>query len=223
MAIAAPEPSGPVDLTLARPANQPPVAQLTSLSIGTSHAANNQAPFGAPVQPSPNATRPANTIQRANAIRLPMQSGVAMQPGPAAPGSYEQWLAPTATGTLGAGGPAAGYPSYPLCNDIRPAPYDPSTFLPTPLSTRPYNPQEELATYRSKYAVPVQRPWVEFWRPFYTPGIYPRPQTSLARRTCCFRTSMCMAIIEPAWASIATKLARRAIGLIASTSIWIWG
>ncbi len=56
---------------------------------------------------------------------------------------------------------------------VRPVTFDPESFLQTPLSTAPYNPAEELATYRQKYAVPVQRPWVEFWRPFYTPGIYP--------------------------------------------------
>ena len=56
---------------------------------------------------------------------------------------------------------------------VRPVTFSPESFLQTPLSTAPYNPAEELATYRQKYAVPVQRPWVEFWRPFYTPGIYP--------------------------------------------------
>ncbi len=56
---------------------------------------------------------------------------------------------------------------------VRPVTFTPESFLPTPLSTAPYNPGDELATYRQKYAVPVQRPWVEFWRPFYTPGIYP--------------------------------------------------
>lgn len=50
---------------------------------------------------------------------------------------------------------------------------DLGSFLQTPLSTAPYNPAEELATYRQKYSVPVQRPWVEFWRPYYAPGIFP--------------------------------------------------
>ena len=56
---------------------------------------------------------------------------------------------------------------------VRPVTFSPESFLQTPLSTAPYDPAEELATYRQKYAVPLQRPWVEFWRPFYTPGMYP--------------------------------------------------
>lgn len=56
---------------------------------------------------------------------------------------------------------------------VRPVTFSPESFLQTPLSTTPYDPADELATYRQKYAVPVQRPWVEFWRPFYTPGTYP--------------------------------------------------
>lgn len=56
---------------------------------------------------------------------------------------------------------------------IRPVPCAPNAFLPTPISPAPYDARQEVATYSAKYAVPVQRPWVEFWRPFYAPGIYP--------------------------------------------------
>ena len=56
---------------------------------------------------------------------------------------------------------------------VRPVTFNPESFLQTPFSPVPYDPAEELATYRQRYAVPVQRPWVEFWRPFYTSGIYP--------------------------------------------------
>lgn len=56
---------------------------------------------------------------------------------------------------------------------IRAAPFTTDSFLPTPISPIPYDSGEELATYQSKYAVPIQRPWVEFWRPFYAGGIYP--------------------------------------------------
>lgn len=65
---------------------------------------------------------------------------------------------------------------------VRPVAFDPGSFLPTPMSTHPYNPSEELATYRQRYTVPVQRPWVEFWRPFYTTGTYP-PANDLFGKT----------------------------------------
>ena len=65
---------------------------------------------------------------------------------------------------------------------IRSVPYAPECFLPTPLSPVPYDPCMELATYRSKYAVPTQRPWVEFWRPLYVPGTYP-PASDLFGKT----------------------------------------
>lgn len=76
---------------------------------------------------------------------------------------------------------AAPTPTDPYCvapgamsgMGVRPVTFSPESFLQTPLSTTPYDPADELATYRQKYAVPVQRPWVEFWRPFYTPGTYP--------------------------------------------------
>ncbi len=45
-------------------------------------------------------------------------------------------------------------------------------FRPTPIPENSYNPELDLLTYFGKTAVPIQRPWVEFWRPFYTGGIY---------------------------------------------------
>ncbi len=45
---------------------------------------------------------------------------------------------------------------------VRPVPFDPSSFLPTMTPLCPYDPALELATYRSKYAVPVQRPCWSF-------------------------------------------------------------
>jgi hypothetical protein len=65
---------------------------------------------------------------------------------------------------------------------IRSVPFTPESFAPTPKPTAAYDPRQELAVYRGKYAVPVQRPWVEFWRPFYGPGIYP-PASDLLGKT----------------------------------------
>ncbi len=53
------------------------------------------------------------------------------------------------------------------------APYYPGLFSPAPISSTPSDPASELSPYRGKSAVPVQRPWVELWRPLYTSGIYP--------------------------------------------------
>lgn len=36
-----------------------------------------------------------------------------------------------------------------------------------------FDPQAALDVYRGKFPVPVQRPWIELWRPLYTSGIYP--------------------------------------------------
>lgn len=36
-----------------------------------------------------------------------------------------------------------------------------------------FDPSAAAAVYRGKFAVPVQRPWIELWRPLYTSGIYP--------------------------------------------------
>lgn len=55
----------------------------------------------------------------------------------------------------------------------RPIPYQPDAFLPLRVPAVPSNPVEESDVYRGKYPVPVQRPWVELWRPLYASGIYP--------------------------------------------------
>ena len=55
----------------------------------------------------------------------------------------------------------------------RATPYDPNAFLPTPLSPIWTDPSLEGDVYRGKFPVPVQRPWVEWFRPLYTGGIYP--------------------------------------------------
>lgn len=65
---------------------------------------------------------------------------------------------------------------------IRAVPFSPEAFSPTPAPSTPYDPSQELAVYRGKVAVPVQRPWVEFWRPFYGPGTYP-PASDLFGKT----------------------------------------
>jgi hypothetical protein len=51
-------------------------------------------------------------------------------------------------------------------------PYQPLDFQPIPFQPRPSNPQQELETYYGKLAIETQRPWVEWWRPFYTGGMY---------------------------------------------------
>ncbi len=51
-------------------------------------------------------------------------------------------------------------------------PYQPADFAPMPYVAQPLNPQREIETYYGKTAVDTQRPWVEWWRPFYTGGMY---------------------------------------------------
>lgn len=66
-------------------------------------------------------------------------------------------------------------PSKPLVMDrgALPVPYEPEAFSPGPQPSEPSDPQSELSVYRGKFEVPVQRPWVELWRPLYSSGIYP--------------------------------------------------
>jgi hypothetical protein len=52
-------------------------------------------------------------------------------------------------------------------------PYQPRDFGCTPIPAQSFNPYLDALTYYGKSAVPVQRPWVEWWRPFYTGGMYP--------------------------------------------------
>lgn len=116
-----------------------------------------QMTYAAATPESPNGSAPPNGVMPTFAAPMPMAGGTAFDPYCVAPGA-----------SSGMG--------------VRPVEFNPGNFLQTPLSTEPYNPREELATYRQKYAVPVQRPWVEFWRPFYTPGIYP-PANDLFGKT----------------------------------------
>ena len=50
--------------------------------------------------------------------------------------------------------------------------YQPTDFAPVPYVAQPLDPQREIETYYGKSAVDTQRPWVEWWRPFYTGGMY---------------------------------------------------
>ncbi len=47
-----------------------------------------------------------------------------------------------------------------------------SDFAPNPQVPKPLNPCTEIETYYGKSMVETQRPWVEWWRPFYTSGMY---------------------------------------------------
>jgi hypothetical protein len=51
-------------------------------------------------------------------------------------------------------------------------PYDGSDFAPIPFQPKQYEPCLEIQTYYGKQAIDTQRPWVEWWRPFYTGGMY---------------------------------------------------
>ncbi len=57
-------------------------------------------------------------------------------------------------------------------NCVVEVPYQPSDFQGTPVPAEPFNPDLDTTTYFGKVCVPVQRPWVEWWRPFYSGGIY---------------------------------------------------
>ncbi|MEM8733274.1 MAG: hypothetical protein AAGG44_03580 [Planctomycetota bacterium] len=50
-------------------------------------------------------------------------------------------------------------------------PYDPHTFIPSPMAPCPIDPNQELNIYRGKFPVPVQRPIVELWRPLFPKGL----------------------------------------------------
>ena len=59
-----------------------------------------------------------------------------------------------------------------MAEQICQVPYQATDFAPTPLTARPLDPQREIDTYYGKLAIETQRPWVEWWRPFYTGGMY---------------------------------------------------
>ncbi len=62
----------------------------------------------------------------------------------------------------------------PLVDELAyPTLYSADAFAPSPINPLPSNPWLEASPYREKHAVPVQRPWVELWRPLYSSGIYP--------------------------------------------------
>ncbi len=45
-------------------------------------------------------------------------------------------------------------------------------FGPTPVPANSWCPPKEMETYYGKVYVPTQRPWVEWWRPFYSGGMF---------------------------------------------------
>ncbi len=59
-----------------------------------------------------------------------------------------------------------------VANQTSLVPYHPDDFAPLPYVAQPLDPQREKETYYGKLAVDTQRPWVEWWRPFYTSGMY---------------------------------------------------
>jgi hypothetical protein len=65
----------------------------------------------------------------------------------------------------------AGAAPFDLC--ARNVPYSPLDFLETPTPQVAADVCREIQTYYGKTAVPSQRPWVEWWRPFYSDGVYP--------------------------------------------------
>ncbi len=68
--------------------------------------------------------------------------------------------------------PAADCIGLPDPNCVAEVPYQPGDFQGTPVPAEPFNPCLDTATYFGKLCVPVQRPWVEWWRPFYSGGLY---------------------------------------------------
>ena len=70
--------------------------------------------------------------------------------------------------------PATGeHESCPAVSGELKVPYQPTDFRGTPLPLETYQPDLDRQTYFGKYTAPVQRPWVEWWRPFYSGGLYP--------------------------------------------------
>jgi hypothetical protein len=63
-----------------------------------------------------------------------------------------------------------GLPS--MSQGTRIVPYQPWDFTPNRHEPQPLEPHREIETYYGKSLVETQRPWVEWWRPFYTGGMY---------------------------------------------------
>ena len=68
--------------------------------------------------------------------------------------------------------PTSTHPASVMVEQSCLVPYQPTDFAPVPYVPQPLNPQREIETYYGKSAVETQRPWVEWWRPFYTGGMY---------------------------------------------------
>jgi hypothetical protein len=68
--------------------------------------------------------------------------------------------------------PCSAIPQPALGNCIEEVPFQFSDFAPIPQCPQPLDPCQEMETYFGKSFVETQRPWVEWWRPFYTGGMY---------------------------------------------------
>ncbi len=65
------------------------------------------------------------------------------------------------------------YPQTPSMNgNAVQVPYSPFDFAPTPAPAFSYDPQNDWESYYAKQPVATQRPWVEWWRPFYSGGMF---------------------------------------------------
>lgn len=126
-----------------------------------------------PAAPSPAAPSPAEP---------PSEMLPGMLPPPASPTPRNRFQeADAANGAGPADKPQGPYfyastaPTRAIQTDaaVQGVPYSPGEFLPTPFRPTAVDPYLEGSPYRGKSAVPVQRPWVELWRPLYTGGIYP--------------------------------------------------
>ena len=178
----------------------PPIADQTNFSFaGDKQPASEIADLAVPGLPAAAASPKGSSIsppsdvfshsgsQATNAaeIAIPTMS----YPNMPAFTPAQQMLAPTATGAdlnpagnlaataTGATAPSDINPFIPRnqpCMDPMGRLVQPSyaDFLPSPMSVCPYDPVKEAMVYRGKFAVPTQRPWIEFWRPFYTGGTY---------------------------------------------------
>jgi hypothetical protein len=68
--------------------------------------------------------------------------------------------------------PVDGTPLPLMSNDACMVEFQAGDFAPNPQMPQPLNPCQEIQTYYGKSMVETQRPWVEWWRPFYTGGMY---------------------------------------------------
>ena len=59
-----------------------------------------------------------------------------------------------------------------MAEQSHPVPYQESDFAPIPFVSQQLDPRREIDTYYNKVPIETQRPWVEWWRPFYTGGMY---------------------------------------------------